>query len=301
MAATTLARETLRSIMEHNLAAHNAELRGLLLVIDSPHETLGKRSATRRIEEIVAPFRAFHQEYPLSVLPRDLLQRGPVRTGLRQKADDTELSLSYEDLSLSAILPGPTGVGKSTAARHVAYGARSAGVQLIIIDPKPERGFRALAASDPDFLIIDRDAPFNLIGRDESLSVDEQIALEVETGADALYAAEDYRQIMNPAYRNAHAHHTNPTMRDVVEEIRKLQSKGETYKFRDAQRGAELRHTRLIERYPGMCTSGGAPPSALFEYSLYLPLPMSNIEVFIITYLLRRLVAWNTWRQTCTS
>jgi hypothetical protein len=290
-----------RAIVEHNLPVHIRELSGLLLVLDSPHETPGKRSAARRIEEIVAPFVAFHQEYPFSVLPPDQLRRGAVRTGIRQKADGTELTLSHEDLSLSGIFPGPTGVGKSTAARQIAHGARTAGAQLIIIDPKPDRGFRALAASDPDFLFIDREAPFNLIGRDASLSLDEQIALEVETGADALYAAEDYRQIMNPAYRNAHAHHTSPTMRDVVEEIRKLPTKGETYKFRDAQRGAELRHTRLIERYPGMCTPGGAPPSALFAYSLYLPLPMSNIEVFIITYLLRRLVAWNTWRQTCTS
>lgn len=301
MAAPALKHETLRFITHYDLAAHNSELRALLLLVDSPRETPGTMSALRRIEEITASFRAFHQEYPLAVLPRDLLQRGPIRTGFRQKADGTELTLTADDLSLSGLLPGPTGVGKSTAARHIAHGARTAGVRLIIIDPKPERGFRALAAHDPDFLIIDRDAPLNIIGQDDALDRTEHIALLVETGGDALYGAEDYRQIMNTAYHHAYEHHTEPTMRDVVEEIRKLPNKGETYKFRDAQRGAELRHTRFIERYPGLCTPGGAPLSALFEHSLYLPLPMSNIEVFLITYLLRRLVAWNTRRQSCTS
>jgi len=301
MAAPALSRETLRTITQYELVAHNDELRTLLLLVDPARETPGTRSALRRIEDIVAPFRAFHQEYPFAVLPRDVLQRGPIRTGLRQKADGTELTLAREDVSLSGLLPGPTGVGKSTAARHIAHGARATGIKLIVIDPKPERGFQALAARDPDFLIIDRDAPFNLIARDDSLDVTEHIALLVETGGDALFAAEDYRQIMNTAYHHAYEHHSEPTMHDVVEEIRKLPSKGETYKFRDAQRGAELRHTRLIERYPGLCTNRGASPSALFEHSLYLPLPMSNIEVFLITYLLRRLVAWNTWRQACTS
>lgn len=296
-----LKHETLRFINEHDLAAHSSELRALLLLVDSPRETPSTRSNLRRIEEITASFRAFHQEYPLSVLPHDLLQRGPIRTGLRQKADSTELTLAPEDLSLSGLLPGPTGVGKSTVARHIASGARAAGVHLIIIDPKPERGFRALAAADHDFLIIDRDAPLNIIGRDDSLELSEHIALLVETGGDALYGAEDYRQIMNTAYHHAYERHAEPTMTDVIEEIRKLPTKGETYKFRDAQRGAELRHTRFIERYPGLCTPGGPPPSALFSHSLYLPLPMSTIESFIITYLLRRLVAWNTWRQACTS
>lgn len=301
MAAAALSAATLAFIDQYELGAHNDELRTLLLLVDPTRETPGTRSAMRRIEDIVAPFRAFHQEYPFAVLPGDTLARGPIRTGLRQKADGTELTLAPEDVSLSGLFPGPTGVGKSTVARHIAHGARATGIKLVIIDPKPERGFRALAASDPDFLIIDRDAPFNLIGRDDSLDLDEHIALTVETGGDALYGAEDYRQIMNTAYRNAHKCHSDPTMREVVDEIRKLPSKHETYKFRDAQRGAELRHTRLIERYPGMCTPGGAPPSALFDHSLYLPFPLSNIEVFIITYLLRRLVAWNTWRQACTS
>lgn len=294
-------RETLSFIDAYDLTAHNAELGSLLVLVDPSRDTPATRNALRRIDEIVAQYRAFHEQYPFPVHRPEALKRGTISTGLRQKADGTELTLSQDDLSLSGLLPGPTGAGKSTAARHIALGARAAGTHVIIVDPKPDAGLRALAASDPDFLIIDRDMRFNLIGRDASLDLAEHIALLVERGADALYVAEDYRQIMNTAYHRAYEEHDDPTMADVIEHIRKLPNKGETYKFRDAQRGAELRHTRFLERYPGLCTSGGAPPSALFDHSLYLPVQTSSIDLFLIAYLLHRLFAWNAWRQRCTS
>jgi len=292
--------DTLRFITAYDLASHSHELASLLLLIDGARHSNGTRFAIRRVMEIVAAYRAFHQEYPFRVVRAELLQRGNIHTGLRQKADGTELTLSDEDFSLSGLLPGPTGVGKSTVARHLATGALTAGHHVIIIDRKPDAGFRALAASHRDVFIIDPEMPLNLLRRDASLTETEHVSQLVEAGADTLYGAEDYRQIMNTAYHRAFARDEHATMIDVIEEIRRLPNKGETYKFRDAQRGAELRHTRFIERYPGLCTRGGAAPSVLFEHSLYLPLPMTNTELFLTTYLLRRLFTWNAWRQRCT-
>lgn len=85
---------------------------------------------------------------------------------------------------------------------------------------------------------------------------------------------------------------TNPgaTMHDAITAIRALPSKGETYKYRDAQRGAEERHQRLITRYPGFHTSGAPGLDALFGRSIYLPLThMTETEDFLVTYLIRRL------------
>ncbi|HEX6640982.1 MAG TPA: hypothetical protein VF215_07700, partial [Thermoanaerobaculia bacterium] len=139
------------------------------------------------------------------------------------------------------------------------------------------------------FLILTPQLALNLLDRDESLSLNEFVTLLVDGGAATLYAREDYKQVMSKVYQRVL---TNPraTMHDVITAIRALPSKGETYKYRDAQRGAEERHQRLITRYPGLHTGGAPGLDALYERSIYLPLThMTETEDFLVTYLIRRL------------
>lgn len=241
------------------------------------------------VQEKLAPYETFHATYPYPVAPPGVLDGRAITTGLCQEADGQAITLDIDEFGRSGLLPGPTGEGKSTLAITLCRAARQV-VRVFVIDPKKDDGFRALVARDDDFLILEPSTPLNLLAPDDSLSITEHKALLVDVGAMTLFGGEDYKAVMTLAYDNAFAKHAEPTQVDVVNEIKLLQSKGETYKFRDAQRGAQLRHQRIIDRYTGWHTSGGAPLAALFERSIYFPLTtVTEVEDFLITYLLRRL------------
>jgi RecA/RadA recombinase len=272
---------------EYDVLEHQPRLAMMLRSINVERPTTLDAQLWHALREEVGRFQAFHERYPFSVAKPGALSGRPYDLGLRQKADGQPITLDADELQRSGILPGPTGEGKTTLLHHIVTGARRAGAHVVIIDPKGDA--QHLAASDEDFLILTPELALNLLARDESLSLNEFVTLLVDVGASTLYAGEDYKQVMSKVYQRVL---TNPraTMRDVINAIRALPSKGETYKYRDAQRGAEERHQRLITRYPGLHTSGAPGLDALFERSIYLPLThMTETEDFLVTYLIRRL------------
>lgn len=272
---------------EYDVLEHQPRLAMMLRSINVERPTTLDAQLWHALREEVGRFQAFHERYPFAVAKPGALSGRPYDLGLRQKADGQPITLDADELQRSGILPGPTGEGKTTLLHHIVRGARRAGAHVVIIDPKGDA--QQLAASDEDFLILTPELALNVLAPDDSLSLNEFITLIVDVGAATLYAGEDYKQVMSKVYQRVL---TNPgaTMRDVITAIRALPSKGETYKYRDAQRGAEERHQRLITRYPGLHTSGAPGLDALFERSIYLPLThMTETEDFLVTYLVRRL------------
>lgn len=272
---------------EYHVLEHRPRLALMVRSINTEQPTALDVHLWHALREEVGRFQAFHQEYPFAVARPGSLSGRTYDLGLRQKADGQALTLDDDELQRSGIFPGPTGEGKTTLLHHIVTGARRSGAHVLIIDPKGDA--QHLAASDEDFLILTPKIALNLLARDESLSETEFITLLIDVGASTLYAGEDYKQVMSKVYQRVL---TNPraTMHDVISALRALPSKGETYKYRDAQRGAEERHQRLITRYPGLHTADAAGLDALFEHSIYLPLThMTETEDFLITLLVRRL------------
>ena len=272
---------------EYHVLEHQPRLAIMLRSINVEQPTALDVHLWQGLREEVTRFQAFHQEYPFPVATPGSLDGRTYDLGLRQKADGQPITLNDDELQRSGILPGPTGEGKTTLLHHVVRGARRGGAHVVIIDPKGDA--QDLAASDEDFLLLTPDLALNILARDASLSETEFITLLVDVGASTLYAGEDYKQVMSKVYQRVL---TNPhaTMHDVITAIRALPSKGETYKYRDAQRGAEERHQRLINRYPGLHTAGALGLDVLFERSIYVPLThMTETEDFLVTYVLRRL------------
>lgn len=238
---------------EYHVLEHQPRLAAMLQSINVEQPTALDVHLWNGLREEVARFQTFHQEHPFPVATPGTLGGRKYHLGLRQKADGQHVTLDDDELQRSGILPGPTGEGKTTLLHHVVRGARAGGAHVIIIDPKGDA--KTLAANDDDFLTLTPDLALNILCPDASLSESEFNTLLIDIGATTLYAGEDYKQVMTKAYQQAL---TNPdaTMHDVIAAIRALPSKGETYKFRDAQRGAEERHQRLINRYPGLHTAG---------------------------------------------
>lgn len=272
---------------EYHVLEHQPRLAAMLRSINVDTPTALDVHLWNGLREEVARFQTFHQEYPFPVATPGLLGGRKYDLGLRQKADGQTITLDDDELQRSGILPGPTGEGKTTLLHHVIKGARRGGAHVIIIDPKGDA--QDLAATDEDFLILTPDVALNILAPDQSLSLTEFITLLIDVGATTLYAGEDYKQVMSKAYEQALTT-AGATMHDVIAAISALPNKGETYKFRDAQRGAEERHQRLINRYPGLHTSGAPGLDALFDRSMYVPLThMTETEDFLVTLLVRRL------------
>lgn len=283
-------REALALIKDRELCACNAELRALLLLIEGAPATPSRGRNMRRVIEIVAAFRTFHTEYPLPVVMPETLQQGTIEVALRQKADDKNFRMRDDELLRSGILEGPTGEGKSTVIYHLARAARAAGQAVLIITPKREPMFEALAARDENFLILTPPTQLNMIRPDPRLTLADDIAIKVDSGASALWAAEDYRQVMTAAYTSALRADPEATMHDVLRAIAAMDRKGETYKYRDALRGALLRHQRIIDRFPGWHTKGAPGLDVLSGRSVFLRLNQTTeAELFLVTYVLRRL------------
>jgi hypothetical protein len=277
----------LEFLEEYHVLDHQPRLALMLRSINTERPTALDVHLWQGLREEVSRFQAFHDGYPFAVAKPGALSGRPYDLGLRQKADGQLITLDDDELQRSGILPGPTGEGKTTLLHHIVAGARQGGAHVVLIDPKGDA--QTLAAGDEDFLILTPEIALNLLRRDESLSPNEFITLLVDVGASTLYAGEDYKQVMSKVYERAL---TKPgaTMHDVISAIRALPSKGETYKYRDAQRGAEERHQRLITRYPGLHTTGAPGLDALFDHSIYVPLThMTETEDFLVTYLVRRL------------
>jgi RecA/RadA recombinase len=270
---------------EYHVLEHQPRLALMVRSINTEQPTALDVHLWHALREEVGRFQAFHDRYPFAVAKPGALSGRPYDLGLRQKADGQAITLDDDELQRSGILPGPTGEGKTTLLHHVVMGARRGGAHVVIIDPKGDA--QHLAACDEDFLILTPEIALNILDRDESLSFNEHVTLLVDVGASTLYGGEDYKQVMSKVY---HRVLTNPraTMHDVIGAIRALPSKGETYKYRDAQRGAEERHQRLITRYPGLHTAGAPGLDALFNHSIYVPLThMTETEDFLVTYLIR--------------
>lgn len=275
----------LRIIERYKIADH-PRIAMLLRQINPESPAAIDAQLWQQLQRQAAVFEAFHKKYPFLVVPRGTFS-GMIDTGLRQKADNQPVLLTEDEVWRSGLLPAPTGEGKTTLLHHIITGVRRAGHHVILIDPKPSY---PSFLDDDDWFVLTPEMRINLIAPTRGLTTTEHVALLVDIGAETLYAAEDYKQITTSAYTSAFAKHEQPTMHDVRREIQALNTRGETWKFRDAQRGADLRHERLILRWPGLHTSGAPGLDALFNHSLYIPLAtVTETEHFLLAYLLRRL------------
>lgn len=191
---------------------------------------------------------------------------------------------SFGAMNRHTLISGPTGSAKTTLAHHAVVQARAQGLHVWIADPKLDAQY--LAARDHDFLIIERDTPFNLL---QPLAfVDRSVHIHVLTHcfAKTHYGGELTTQVLEIALRKAYAEHDVPCLADVQRIVDTLAPRGSTYAWLDAVRGVQHKMWRLRDRYGIGFQTRECKLDVLFQRSLYVPLLFqSTSDEFVFSVL----------------
>lgn len=152
-----------------------------------------------------------------------------------------------------------------------------------------------LAVEDERTLIIDSDAPLNLLQRPTFLSAPEHQAVFTTVLARSLYGGEHLKQIIGSAFE---ALGPNDTLEDLARHVEQGAAKNGTYAERDATRGGLLRLQRIGQLYPGLYrTRHGLPLEELLRRSMYLPVKIqTEVDEFIFAYLIHLLFLYQRSR-----
>ena len=185
---------------------------------------------------------------------------------------ETGLSLNITPSALSrhALITAPTGGAKTTYAHNVILQARARSVVVWVADPKLDG--RYLVVRDTDFLIIERDTPFNVLQPLPFADRATHIHLIAHCFAKTHYGGEHTMQVMEIALARAYEQHPVPCLADVLAIVDTLAPKGSTYGWVDAVRNVQYKLWRLRDRYPVAFTTRSCNLDVLFRRSLYLPL-----------------------------
>jgi hypothetical protein len=188
------------------------------------------------------------------------------------------------DLSRHTLITAPTGGTKTVYAHQLILQGRAHGLHAWIADPKLDAQY--LAARDEDFLIISRDAPFNLLQPLPFVPRAQHIQLVAHCFAKTHYGGEHTTQVLEIALTKAYEQYPVPCFADVLAVVETLAPKGSTYGWADAVRGVQHKLWRLRDQYPVSFTTRHCNLHFLFSRSLYLPLLFqSTSDEFVLAVL----------------
>ena len=201
----------------------------------------------------------------------------------------------HAHLARTTLISGTTGSGKTTLLHHLIAQAREHNVSVWTIDAESDS--QANAVNDDRTLIIDADAPVNLLQRPTFLTRAEHQAVFTSVFTRSFFSGEHGRQVVSTAFDKLAEYDTLADMARIVDAA---QIKSDTYAQRDAMRGVLLRLQRIGQLYPGLYTTRhGLRIEDLCRRSLYMPVKIqTEVDEFIFTYLIHLLFLYQRERNT---
>lgn len=276
--------------MEASGLDHDGSLARILASINTSAPNAGDIAALRVAEERLRlqELNAAHGFLPLP----DGVLNGPYEIAFDANTGAV-VRPTRTHLARTTTISGATGTGKTTLLHRIVRAALRDGINVWTIDAKNDAQY--LAVEDERTLIIDGDAPLNLLQRPPFLSAAEHQAIFTTVFARSFYGGEHLKQIISRAFE---ALGPNDTLEDLARHVDQSAAKNGTYAERDATRGGLLRLHRIGQLYPGLYrTRHGLQLEELFTRPMYLPVKIqTEIDEFIFAYLIHLLFLYQRSR-----
>ena len=108
----------------------------------------------------LGPFVQYHKRFPFASAPEEIISPGDL-TLARQVINGAPIRATWRELSMHSLIASRSGAGKTTMAFRILEQAINSGIRTIIFDLKSD--YLRLLAQDKNMLVLDRDAPLNLL------------------------------------------------------------------------------------------------------------------------------------------
>lgn len=223
--------------------------------------------------------------------------RAGVLTGQYELATDIISGLpvraTRSHLARTMVATGATGTGKTTLLHGIVEQALADGINVWTIDAKDDS--QQLAVTNARTLIIDGDAPLNLLQRPSFLSKAEHQAVFTSVFARSFFGGEHLKQIVSRAFEQLPDKGSLADLRQIIE---RSASAHATYTERDAVRGGSQRLYRGEQIYPGLYqTRHGLRIEDLCTRPIYVPIKIqTEVDEFIFSYLIHLLFLYQRHR-----
>lgn len=224
----------------------------------------------KTLEAQLKPFMDYHAVNPFPISRTEPPGRGRFILG-RQKGNNAPITAGWDELSMHFLVDGATGWGKSTFLHHLLLQAQDRSIPLLFFDPKLDA--RYLAIRDRHCLVIHKHAPFNLLQVPAFLDRDEFISIFVTLIAKSMWGGENLKAVLRKGLKEVFSQHDQPCIRDLMQAIKKQESKKNSYQENNAIHGMNERLQNLITYWPGLSTTRyGITYEELFQRSIYITL-----------------------------
>lgn len=265
-------------------AVADGSLSHIIASINPDAPNAGDLAALRAVEERLRLQDLSIGTHGFLPLPDGVLS-GPYTIGT-DVTSRAQIAARRAHLARTTTVSGATGSGKTTLLHRIVTQALADGINVWTIDAKNDA--QHLAVADERTLIIDADAPLNLLQRPSFLTPAEHQAIFTTLVARSFFGGEHLKQIFSRAFERLGA---SDTLEDLARYIDQGAAKNSTYAERDATRGGLLRLHRIGQLYPGLYrTRHGIRLEDVFDRPMYLPVKIqTEVDEFIFAYLIHLL------------
>jgi hypothetical protein len=254
-------------VRDLHLEPHAPELARLFRAIDPARPRERDARVMRRINELLQPFREYHEQNPFPTAPPGTFTGQ--YTLAYQAANN--LPVLVDDLVITGHIGdcGPTGSTKTSMALRIVDQVLANNRKVFLLDPKDDS--LHVAVNNPRFLILSPHAKINLLQRPSFLSVEEFTNVFAEIWGKCWYAGENQKQVLDEGLERAFADHHEPSLKDVERIIGGMASPKETFQRRDAVAGVTNRLRRFGKMFPEpYAANQGITYDELFQHPLYM-------------------------------
>jgi hypothetical protein len=190
-----------------------------------------------------------------------------------------------------AVIPGSTGTGKTSVVAHItkSVGEQRPDVLVSYFDPKED--WRKRALDDQRCIIITPSIPLNILRHPSCLTRDDYHALLLDTFARSHWAGYHQARTLRLALERAYQQSADPSIQDVVAQLKRFLSKEFTYAERDAAGNVDHKLTEFQRLTPGIYQAKGRclTMDDLARVPVYWPmLPGDTYEFLFTLWLLVR-------------
>lgn len=210
---------------------------------------------------------------------------GDIRIITDQRTN-TPLHLTANELCGPILVPGTTGSGKTSVLAGITASIRDHHPSIPISYFDPKRDWRKRAYDDQRCIIITPTIPLNILRPPSFLPREHYHALLLDTFARSHWAGYNQHRILTMALGRAYQHSPDPSIEDIVQQLKGLGTKEFTYAERDAAGNILHKLTEFQRLTPGIYTAKGRclTMDDLVRVPVYWPLLPGDTYEFLFTH-----------------